>query len=304
MELGGKVVAGVQVVFKGQGHIGLRQRSNSAVSNTAPSSVRDLIVLAVDGNSGGIAAVLGVVYTHSARLNLVVVEIGVIGGGGEHYCVSPAAGAAGGNEVIPTAGQVAQQNIVLNEACRSLLVCKARGSVAGIVGVPIFIRSSILLATVAAGHIDIAVGGIGGGSKRVVLRAVAGRTGVQDDGGGSGGIGLAVGAGDLGLIVDDQGAADGFFPGLRTGHIGRAVPVSVNAGDISAGNADGNALLIGQFRIGYCRHDRHDPCVGVRAVGPCQIGIVGQIQGFLNIGFLLGIGHSDFRSRRVLTAGA
>ena len=185
----------------------------------------------------------------------------MVGGGREHHRVRAAAAAAGGDPVVHAARQVAQQDVVLHEAGRRLLVHQAGGRVAGVDGIAVFVGDAVLLAPVAAGHVDVALRRVGRRGGGVGGAAVARGAGVQDHRRGGCGIGLAVGAGDLGFIIDHQAALHGFGRGFRR-HIRRAVAVGVDAGHIRAGHADGYAFLVRDHRIGHRRHDGQRP--GVR----------------------------------------
>lgn len=75
-----------------------------------------------DGDGSGAAAILGVVHAHCSGGELIVVEIGIAGGGRKHHGVGAAAGTAGGNQIVRTAWQIAQQDVVLNETGSVFLV--------------------------------------------------------------------------------------------------------------------------------------------------------------------------------------
>ena len=104
-----------------------------------------------------------------------------------------AAGAAGGDEIVHAAGEIAKQNVELYEANSVLLIHQTGRGVAGIGAV----RQRALLAAVAAGDIDIAVLGIGGSRRLIRLCGVARCAGIDNDRSSCGCIDLPVGAGDL-----------------------------------------------------------------------------------------------------------
>ena len=267
LEISVEIEAGGQGVLHGLGHVRLVERGDGAIGHAAPGAVGQLDLLAVDGDGGGIAAVGVFVHAHRAHGDLVVVEIGVIRSRCEHGRVSPAAAAAGGHPVIHAARQVAQQYIVFHKAGRRLLVDQAGGGVAGIGGFPRLIREAVLLAPVAAGHVDVALGGVGGRGQGIRGIAVARRAGVQDHRGRGRGVGLAVGAGDLCGVIDHQAALYS-VRGAVCGHVRRPVAVDVDAGDIGPGHAHRHALLIRDDGLGHRRHHRQRPGVAFGAVGP------------------------------------
>lgn len=85
----------------------------------------------------------------------------MVGGGCQHSRVGSAAGTAGGNEIVHAAGQIAQQDVVLDEARRVFLVHQAAGGVSGVIGVALGIGIRALLAPVAAGDVDVALRRVG-----------------------------------------------------------------------------------------------------------------------------------------------
>ena len=203
--------------------------------------------------------------------------------------MGPAAAAAGGHPVINAARQVAQQYVVLHKAGRRLLVRQAGGRIAGVNGLSLLIRGTVLLAPVAAGHVDVPFIGVGSRGEGVCGIAVARRAGIQDHRGRGRGVGLAVGAGDFGGVVDHQAALHSVGRAL-SGHVRRAVAIGVNAGDIGPGHAHRHTFLICDDRLGHRRHHRQRPGIAFGAVGPFLIHIV-QVQCHLD-GRLIG-GRAD-----------
>lgn len=110
--------------------------------------------------------------------------------------------------------------------------------------------------------------------------------GVQDDRRGGCRVDLAVLAGHLGVIVDDEGALDG-IGSILCGHIRCAVPICVDAGDIGTGHGNGAALLIRQLLVRAVGGDGEHPGVGTAVVGPLLVLVVGQVQRVLDL--LLGL---------------
>ncbi len=108
------------------------------------------------------------------------------------------------------------------------------------------------------------------------------------------------------FIVDDQRSVYGVGACSVDRHISGAVAVAVgvNAGDIGPRHADRYPLLIGQLGVGHRRHHRQHPGIRFSRIGPGLGIIVGQIQRFLNIGFLFGGRHdSDIGSRFLCCSG-
>jgi hypothetical protein len=85
----------------------------------------------------------------------------------------------------------------------------------------------------------------------VPLAAVSRSACIQNDGGGGGGVGNAVGVNKFCVVVDDE-AAFGIKPF-----------------DIYAGNADGDALIIGQDRVRNSRDDAECVSVAGFVIRPC-----------------------------------
>jgi len=123
--------------------------------------------------------------------------------------VGAAAGATGGHKVVHATRQVTEQDVVFDEPGRVLLVDQTEGGVAGVVGGAAGVGRGVLLAAVAACDVDVAVRGVVRGSQGVVLRAIAGCARVQDHRSRRRRVDLAVGAGDLRVVVDDERALHG-----------------------------------------------------------------------------------------------
>ena len=296
LEVGVKAVGAVQIVLKSQGHIRFGQRGDGTVGHAAPKPVGEFDLFTVHRNSGAVAAIRILVDAHRARGDLVIIEIRIIGGGCKHRCMRTAARTACGDEVVHTAGEITQENIILYKANSVFLIHQAARRVTGVSTVV----QGALLAPVAAGHIDVAFGGIGGACGLVGLSGVARRAGIDDHGSGSRGIDLPVGAGDRGVVIDDQAAA-----GRARGHIGHSVAISVNAFDVSARYRDGHALVVRQFCVGDCSNGTHRPGVGVLGISPGRTDVP-EIQrsfdGFFvtalccNNGCFCALGHRSLRA--------
>ena len=159
-----------------------------------------------------------------------------------------------GDKIVNAPRQIPEQNIVFHETHRILLVDEAAGRVACIDGVAALIGHCALFAAVAAGHVDIALFGIGGRSGLVALLAVASRAGIDDDRCSCSCIDLSVCARDRRLIVDDQSACR-----RSARRVLSPVSVCVHAFDISRRHAYRDALFVLDLRIGDSGHDRECP---------------------------------------------
>ena len=194
-----------------------------------------------------------------------------------------AAAAARHHQIIRTARQIAQQDIVLHKACGGLLIHQAGRSITGVVGVAVCIRRSILLAAVAAGDVDVAILRVGSGRSGIVLRTIASRAGGHQQRCSRSSVGLAILADDLRAVVNNQCAPDS-AGSIGSHHISNAVIIGVDTRHIGPGNTNGHALLIRQFRIGYRADHGQRPCIGRSIVCPFLIGIVCQVQYRFDIG--------------------
>ena len=296
LEVGVKAVGAVQIVLESQGHIRFGQRGDGTVGHAAPKSVGEFDLFTVHRDGCAVAAVCVGVDSHSARCSFIRIEVRIVGGGCQHRGMRTAARTACGDEVVHTAGEITKQDVVFHETHGVLLIDQTGRRVTGVSTV----RQCALFAAVAAGHIDVAFGGIGGACGLVGLRGVARRAGIDDHGSGSCGIDLPVGAGDRGVVIDDQAAA-----GRARGHIGHSVAISVNAFDVSARYRDGHALVVRQFCVGDCSNGTHRPGVGVLGISPGRTDVP-EIQrsfdGFFvtalccNNGCFCALGHRSLRA--------
>ena len=245
-------------------------------------------------NRRGIRSVLIFINADRPYIDLIIVEIRIVGSCRHHRGVRAAPGSAGRHKIIDAAGKIPEKDIVFYKADGVLLVHQAAGSIAGIIQVAVLVPRHALFPSVPAGNIDVSLFGISRLGQLVLLLTVSGRARINNNRRCVSRIILPVCAGHVSRAVNHEGSLHR-TAGFRRGHVRFAVPVGIDTRNIGSGHADGYTFLIGKLRIGHSGHNGKRPGIRRGAVGPFLVLILLQVKHAFDLTVLIGIRRPDHR---------